>query len=328
VTEGARPERDEEPNDDREEAELTGRSPHEPDASPGPRIPPSEPRSKETKRYSVAVDELGRAPLAVTVDQGRVASSYAPADLVAALTEKVQALLRDIGGGIPTMFYGALATNSMTLFFGDPKPEEAQSQFAVEVTWAHANRIAELIDLEDEQLFESALSIGLPAQRYTELTHFVESEGIALHWTPRGEPTRILTPQRAARQHARLSKEPPHDERELIVNGVLYRVITDRQDRRLGTVGIRLHSWSAHPPARHGVRRKSVIAAYETKQVEDSIKAGLIGEPVQALLTVRQPMLGLSIDPEHVELVVSAIESGPTEESRLGPSFLDEPEWE
>ncbi len=56
--------------------------------------------------------------------------------------------------------------------------------------------------------------------------------------------------------------------------------------------------------------------------MEDAIKEGLIGEPVEAVLLIRQPKPKLSIDPEHVELVVEAIAHGPTEESRLG-STLD-----
>jgi hypothetical protein len=287
----------------------------------GPRIPPSDPRDRESMRFVVATDRLSEVPLTVTVDQGRVAKSYAPADLIAALTDKVQALLRDVGGGFPSMFYGALATQSMTLFFGDPRPEEQQGQLPVEVTLSHARRIAELIDLEDQELFARALEIGLPAQRYTDLAQFVESEGVTLRWTPRGDATRVLSPERASRQHARLIAEPPHDERSVVVNGVLYRVIADRKDSYLGTVGIRLHSWSLRPPARHGVQRRSIIAPYEERSVEEAIKQGLIGESVQAEILIRQPVFGLSIDPEHVELLVASVAVGPTEESRLGMRF-------
>ena len=78
------------------------------------------------------------------------------------------------------------------------------------------------------------------------------------------------------------------------------------------------------PPARHGARRRSVIASYVDREVEAAIKAGLIGERVEAVLQIRQHQPGMSIDPEHVELIVIHIERGPTEESRLGISFLDE----
>jgi hypothetical protein len=289
-----------------------------------PRIPASDTRDQETKRYTVALDHLRDAALTVTIDNGRVAKRYAPADLVAGLTDRVQTLMRDVGGGFPSMFYGALATNSMTLFFGDPRPEAAQAQLPIEVTHSHAKRIAELIDAEPDELFARAIELGEPAKRYADLVHFVESEGIALQWRPRGEEPRTLTVRHAALQYARLIAEPPHDERPLRVNGVLYRVIADRQEARLGTVGIRLHYWSAKPPSRHGVSRRVVLASYRDREVEDAIKQGLIGEPVEAVLSVRQPKLGLSIDPEHVELVVTGISRGPTEDSRLGPNIIIE----
>jgi hypothetical protein len=314
-------ERPQESEDDKESGEGPGGAP-----SPGaralrrrPRIPPTEATDQEKKRYAVAVDQLGRAALEVTVDDGRVARTYAPADLISGLTERVQALLRDVGGGFHTMFYGALATNSMTLYFGDPQPEDAQAQLPLEVTISHARRVAELMGAaDDDELFARALALGEPARRYTDLMHFVESENITLRWKPLDDPVTSVTSRRAAQQYARLIDEPEHDERSMTVNGTLYRVIADRGERRLGTVGIRLHSWSLRPPTRHGVQRRAIIAAYESPEVETAIKRGLISEPVEAMLIVRQPKLGLSIDPEHVELVVAEIRSGPSEESRLG----------
>ena len=102
-------------------------------------------------------------------------------------------------------------------------------------------------------------------------------------------------------------------------------MITDRKPGQLGTVGIHLFGWSPHPPARRGAVRQTVIAPYARDEVEQTIKAGLIGEPVKADILIEMPRPGASTDPENVVMEVVKIEPGPTEASRLGvPMFDDE----
>lgn len=311
---------------DEEEEDRPPTEGAEPPPRPAP-LPADDPADhEEGKSFAVRAERLRDAMLTVTVGEGDVASFYAPAHLTAGLTDRVHALMREVGGGLQLMFYGALSAQSMTLFFGDPRPEEAQAALPIEATLANARRVAELIDLDGDELFAEAVRIGRPAQRYHELVQFIENQGITVVWQPRGERARELTAKRAAAQSDRLSKEPPISERELVVNGVLYRVITDRSDGRLGSVGIRLHDWSARPPARGGSKPKVILPSYARQEVEEAIKDGLIGEPVEATILIRQPIPGASLDAEDVTLELIEIARGPTQESRKGPQLFDDDE--
>ncbi len=285
--------------------------------SKGTRIPPRDPGAHETKRYMVG----GGAPLAVTIRGGEVVKDYAPAILVTKLAEKISNLLLDLGGGFPPMLYGAAPGNSMVLYFGDPHPDAAQGQLPIELTRIQAQRIADLVELEGDELFTGALQLGAAAaQRYNDLTHAVQSEGVTLEWKVGDDAPRILPPDRAERQNVRLSQPGIVESRDLNVHGVLYRVIAEPRDEHLGTVGIRLHKWSARPP---GIGKGGrVFPAYTATSVEDAIKAGLINEPVAARLRLQQAALGTSIRPGHYELFLDEIGPGPPEESIYGESMF------
>jgi hypothetical protein len=252
--------------------------------------------------------------LLVRISDGPVAREYAPAALIGQVAERVFEVLHDIGGGWSPMLYGVLPASSMELYFGDPSADEAQRQLPADITLSHAITIAKLIDLDGEDLFTEAIRIGAPVRSYERLVHFVETEGITLSWQPRGQVARQLTPTRAARQFARLSVKGETREQGLTINGVLYRVITEVQHGHRGTVGIHLHSWSAKPPH----RQHRVIAAYDDSTVEAAIKAGLIGEPVEVRLVIRQPVPGTAIDTSAVDLIVEKIGPGDPEGARLG----------
>jgi hypothetical protein len=284
-----------------------------------PRIPPRDPKAHETKRYIVGAD----APLAVTIRGGGVTKDYAPAILVTKLSEKISNLLLDLGGGFPPMLYGAAPGNSMVLYFGDPHPDDAQGQLPIELTLIHAKRIADLIELEDDELFNGALQLGAAAaQRYNDLTHTVQNEGVTIEWKVGDDKPRILPPDRAERQNTRLSQPGKLESRDLNVHGVLYRVIAEPREDHLGTVGIRLHKWSARPP---GISKGGkVFPAYRASTVEESIKDGLINEAVAARLRLEQPALGTSIRPGHYELFLEEISHGPPEDSIYGESLFDD----
>jgi hypothetical protein len=187
-----------------------------------------------------------------------------------------------------------------------------------------AKRVAEIIPLEGDDLFARALLIGAPMAQYGELTHVVQSEGVTLTWAVRDEEPRVLDPDRARRQYTRLSAPPKTMDRPLTVNGVLYRVITEstREGCR-GSVGLHLHQWSARPPGESKGKRPRIIALYESVEIENRIKDGLVGESVEARLVIRQPVPGTSIDPDRYDLVVVNIAQGPTEDSILGQSLID-----
>lgn len=283
-----------------------------------PRIPPDEPGDYEGKWFMVA-NGHSTPPLIVTLSSGEVAKHYAPVALVARMAERVGAVLRDFGGGFEPMLLGAFSGASMRLVFVDPEPEEAQARLPVEITLSQAQKVATLLDLEGDALFARALEIGAPMRRYAELAHAVQSEGIQLRWEARDAEPRTLTPTTAGRQEATLTASPPTQDRELTVNGVLYRVITEETKKGfLGSVGIHLHSWSTLTPK--GGRKP--ILFYEDQAIEGTIRSSrLIGEPVEARLVVRQPVPGTSYERDRVDLVLVGIERGATEESRFGTSF-------
>ena len=272
-------------------------------------MPAPDQSARVKKRFLLGTNDPD-PPLVVTVENGAVARNYAPAELIARLTERVALLLKEMGGGVAPMFYAAVPGGSIHLLFGDPDPGDAQGAFPSGATAAQAVRVADLIDLEGDDLFARALQIGRPMKQYQDLTQLVLSEGVTLRWAVEGSEPRVLSPERAELQHLRLSAAPKLQDRSLIVNGVLYRVITEStREGFLGSVGIHLHSWSARPPR----AKERVIALYESVDLERRIREGLVGEPVQAELLVRQPVLGTSIDPEQFVLVLNAIGSGPPE---------------
>lgn len=293
-------------------------------AAPWPESDPAD--HEEGKSFAVRAESLRDALLAVTIRGGEVAAAYAPARVAIGLADRVQALLREIGGGLQPMFFGALGEASMTLYFGDPRAETPQGQLPIEATLDHARRVAELIDLEGDELFAQAVRVGRPAEHYRELVHFILNEGVTVSWTPRGDRPRELTPDRAAVQHKRLIAEPEMSERTLTVNGKLYRVIATPAEERLGTVGIRLHDWSARPPARGAKYQQTILVAYRTREVEDAIRDGLFGQPVAARILIRQPLPGASLDAEDVSLELVEISAGPSEESRKGPRLMEDDE--
>jgi hypothetical protein len=221
------------------------------------------------------------------------------------------------------MLYGVVPGSSMVLYFGDPHPDDAQGQLPIEIVGVQAQRVAGLLELEGDALFNGALQLGAAgAQRYNELAQVVHSEGVTLSWRVRDEAERILSPDRAERQHTRLARPGKLEDRFLTVNGVLYRVIAEPRGDHLGTVGIRLHEWSSRPP---GVSKGGkVFPAYTSHEVEDAIKNGLINEPIQANLRLQYAAHGTSIRPGLQEIFLDAIEKGPTEDSALGePMFED-----
>jgi len=293
----------------------------EPGTEPPPEEEIEDPLERDPIKY---VWKDGVAPLAVTLTEGPVEAGYAPAELVARLAEQIALLLKDLGGGIGPMLY-AVAPGSMTLFFGDPDPVNEQAQLAINRTATHAGRVAELIELDGDALYARALEIGAPARQYAALTQLVGTEDVTLRWAVQEQEPRTLTSDRAAEQHKRLSEPGETKDRSLRVHGVLYRVITEPTVQGYtGSVGIHLHSWSSRPPGDH--RSRKLIARYESSAVEDQIKAGLVGEPVEARLTVREPVPGASLEPERFQLVVDDLIPGPPEDSILGSGLLDEAE--
>lgn len=304
------PDKDEQsnPGKDREEDD-----PQEPAELPLP------PDPKRLDDIEFAVKELWtRSPLVVTVADGPITSAYAPAELIGRLAERIAALIREVAG-TPTMLYGIAPGNSMTMFFGDPQPSGQQEQLQFEVTLDAAKRVADLVEADEDSFVARAIGIGAPMGRYDELVQLVQSEGFNLQWKPRTQPVQVLTPKRAGEQHVRLQAPPETHDWEQEVNGILYRVIAEPGEEK-GTAGIRRFKWS---PAPAGVRRGKVIASAHREMLDQALDLGLFGNAVKAVLRIRKGVLGMTIDPDYIDLEWTSIEAGPGEDSGLGHRIED-----
>jgi len=129
------------------------------------RIPEPDPDAREEgKRYAVTD---GNAPLEVTINDGPVTHRYAPAEFVLPLAKSITALLKGMSGGRAPMLYG-MAPGSMKLLFGDA---DVDGEFAVDATAAAAERVAELIERDGEDLYAQAMQIGAPVSHYEEMAN-------------------------------------------------------------------------------------------------------------------------------------------------------------
>ncbi|HKO38898.1 MAG TPA: hypothetical protein VJU14_11085 [Solirubrobacterales bacterium] len=294
-------------------------SPEEEGGEDQPNDLPPRPDPKRLDRIEFAVKDLWqRSPLVVTVADGPITAAYGPAELIGKLAERIAALIRDVAG-TPTMLYGIAPGNSMTMFFGDPQPSGSQQQLEFEVTLDAAKRVADLLEADEETFVARAIGIGAPMSRYDDLAQLVQSEGFQLKWEPRTQPARVLTPERAGEQHVRLQAPPETHDWEQRINGILYRVIAEPGEEQ-GTAGIRRFKWS---PAPGGVPRAKIIASADREMLDRALEEGLFGDAVQAVLRIKRGVLGMTIDPDYIDLEWVSIEPGPSEESRLGRSIED-----
>lgn len=304
------------PDDPEKDEEST---PGEEGENPQPPDLPPRPDPKKLDDIEFAVKELWtQSPLVVTVADGPITSDYGPAELIGRLAERIAALIRDVAG-TPTMLYGIAPGNSMTMFFGDPRPSDHQEQLEFEVTLDAAKRVAELVEADEDDFVARAIAMGAPMSRYDDLVQLVQGEGFKLQWKPRAEPVRVLTPRRAGEQHVRLQSPPETNDWDQEVNGILYRVIAEPGEEK-GTAGIRRFKWS---PAPIGVPRAKVIASADRGMLDKALDQGLFGNPVKALLRVRRGVLGKTIDPDYIDLEWISIEPGPGESSGLGRPIED-----
>jgi hypothetical protein len=302
----------EDPDKERPQEDQEGGS-----EDPGELPPPPDPERLDEIEF--AVKRLWtEAPLVVTVAEGPVGSDFAPAELIGKLAERIASLIQEVAGS-QTMLYGVAPGNSMTMFFGDPTPGGPQEQLAYEATLDAAERVADLVGSDDDEFLAKAIGVGTPMRRYDELTQLVQGEGVTLRWQPRKKPARVLTPDRAGRQHVRLHTPPEMVEWDETVNGILYRIIAEPGAEE-GSAGVHLFKWSTRPK---GLRGGKLIAPADAQQLRNAIDQGLFGAAVQATLRIRRPRPGTAIDPDQIERKWISIEPGPGETSGLGMSIQD-----
>jgi hypothetical protein len=258
------------------------------------------PGQLEDKWYMVGWQR--QPSLEVTVTDSQTKDRGAQAGLVGRLLEKIEELIEQMGGGVKPVLAGALSEHSITILLDDPQAPGPQESLPVEFTLVAATRIQRLIDLDGDDLFAAALEIGPEAMRYVEFVHLVETSGISLTWTPRGQKGSELETNRASQQYARLTVEPALRETEMTLVGLLYRVIAD-PSKIEGSIGIKLAKESSRPPWHKGGSWVNVF--FVRDMLEEAIKDGLIGEWVEARVRLTEPVpgTGLSTDARRVELV-------------------------
>jgi hypothetical protein len=277
--------RDADPEDRPEPAEAPVPAPQPwPDVDPG---------AIETKHFMIAGDVPG-GQVAVTVSDGPVSQRGAPDDLLARVIQQVGNAINEVGNLIARpLVVRAEAFASMTVVFGEDTGEEAQTQIPYyPPVWRAGETIARLIQTPDEDVFGYARSVGAGAKAYADLAHLVESEGITLDWETRALPPQRLDRQRAARHYRELARPAELRERELEIDGLLYRVIYEGKGH--GRAGIRLSKASAVPPRHRG---RMVIVRYDQPEIEDAIIHNLIGQPVTATVSIAEATPGTSIVP-------------------------------
>jgi len=275
--------------------------------NPAPRPWPTvEPQAIQGKQFMTATDMPG-GQLAVTARDGEVQSNGAPSGLFSQLVSHIGDTIRQMGNlATPPLVVGAHAGKSITIVFGEPLPDDAQIGMPYHAVWRSAETVARLISLDEEQIFDFAIDIGLGATAYADLARVVESEGLTLDWEVKGIPTQRLTADLAARQYQRLSKPAELRERSMTIDGLLYGATYEGKGH--GRARMRLSKGSAQPPRRQG---RTVIVEYESQEIEDQIIHNLIGEPVIATIRVKEPAPRTSVlRPEPPFAIVDSIERG------------------
>jgi hypothetical protein len=275
------------------------------EASRAPRKVPK-PKRLEDKWYMVGWQ---REPaLQVTLADPHTRERGVRAGVTGRLTEKVDELLEKFGGGGAPVLAGAVPGKSITLLLDDPLPDGQQTVLPVEFTLDAAIKVQRLIELDGEELLREAVRIGANAVAYMEFTHLIETAGVDVQWSPREREPSVLPATRAAAQYASLNVEPELRESEMTLLGIFYRVIAD-PSKLEGSIGIKLAKGSQRPSWH---RKSWANVLFNRPALEDTIKDGLIGEPVHARVRVIEPVpgTGLSTEPRHMELI--EIERAPT----------------
>lgn len=285
----------------------------------GGEVPPPLPTPDElADDIEFSVGRLSQeSPLAVTVAEGPIGPSFAPADLIGKLAARIAALVKDVAGS-ETMLYGVAPGNSMTLFFGDPKQVDGQAELPLGATQAAAERIANLVETVDASFDARARAVGTPMRRYDELARLVVNEGLTLDWQPRDGESKRLTPEIASEQHDRLKRPPEMSEWEIPVNGFLYRLIAEPA-ASTGAAGIHRFDWS-DAPKEFGPR---VIATAGMDVLDAALDQGLFRKPVKARLLIRRPKPGQITAPDQGGKEWLSIEPGEPESSAYGMTIDD-----
>jgi hypothetical protein len=248
--------------------------------------------------------------VAVTGHGGPFQELGAPGDQLAGLIKNAWQALREAGNlAFSPRALAAVPVGSIAVVFGEPPQPPDQLQLPVSPLWDAASRVARLIPLEGDPLFEAALALGKGAQGYVGLAKLVQTTGITLEWEVRSAPIQVLTPDRAGTQYENLTRAPELRTRTVEVRGLLYRAIFEEHGR--GKAALHLAKSSAVPPQARG---SFVVMHYTSSDVEELVLHGLLGKFVKATLRIEEPVPNTAIKPELPAAVLTAIEGTESEE--------------
>ena len=286
------------------------------DSVPAEDVWPSfDPEAIGTTNFMKAGDVPGGL-VAVTGHGGPFQELGAPGDQLASLVKHVWQALREAGNlTFSPRALAAVPVGSIAVVFGEPPRPPDQLQLPVSPLWDAASRVAHLIPLDGDPLFEAALKLGKGAQGYIGLTKLAQTEGITIEWEVRGAPTQALTPDRAGMHYANLTRPAQLRTSEMQVRGLLYRAIFEERGR--GKAAIHLAKSSAVPPQARG---SFVVMHYAKSDVEELVLHSLLGKFVTATLRIEEPVPNTAIRPELPPAVLTAIEGSEPEEQLEMPA--------
>lgn len=277
--------------------------------------PEFDPEAVGTADFMKAANVRGGL-IAVTGHGGPFAEPGAPGDQLAVLVKHAWQALREAGNlSFSPRALAAVPVGSIAVVFGEPPPPPDQLPLPISPLWDAGSRVARLIPLEGEALFEAALTLGKGAQGYVGLTKLIQGAGITLEWEVLTAPVQVLTPDHAGSQYEALTRPAEFRVREMEVRGLLYRAIFEARGR--GKAAIHLAKSSPVPPQARG---SFVVMHYNTSDVEELVLHELLGKFVTATLRIEEPVPNTAIKPDLPPATLTALAGTNSEEQLEIPS--------
>ena len=239
------------------------------------------------------IEFMSGGDVALRVSEGPATSKGLPTDIFSELVKRAGKAIEEVGSMIkPPRLIGAYSGKSMVLVFGDAADRSEQPELLQDQVLRSGLSIARLVAADDDELFSVAYGVGRGAAAYAELIRLAETYDLTMEWKAGDESVQRIDPARAARQYQRLTRQPETRERELPIEGLLYRAIMERPG--YGTAGIKLAKGSAVPPRHQG---NNVIVRYESREIEQQILHELLGQMVAVTVRI------VELDPESRSIV-------------------------
>ena len=152
----------------------------------------------------------GQRPAAVvaTFSNPAFPTESAPASLLAGFISEVRGLFRAIGSGFEPQVYQVSATNSMSVYFGEPPVVGAQHELEIGSAANVGHAVADMIGLQGDELFSRAVRLGESSKAYMSFVRFTAQNDVTVRWSVGTTRVVVLPPKRAAAQYERLVAPP------------------------------------------------------------------------------------------------------------------------